>query len=211
MRGWRLVTLKIGFDKKFSWKVLKFNRPTFLKVTGTLVWGPSWNWYKLCKPNDQGCKHCPKGHSRVFCHQQPQPYDYDSFDSDKDQPVVCAVCFNGHNFYGPECTTNGKLIKNFKAPLKNFGDEKKKESDKSSPKPEVEASVKKTEGQLTAKAAPEAQAVVPGLRIFSKNQGDKPSSSPGQREADDTSLLWLGIGGLIFCPFVVVIANGVYK
>merc|ERR1712226_301376 len=77
-----------------------------VEVTGTLVWGPSWNWYKLCKPNDQGCKHCPKGHSRVFCHQQPQSYDYDSFDSDNDQPVVCAVCFNGHNFYGPECTTN---------------------------------------------------------------------------------------------------------
>jgi len=32
-----------------------------------------------------------------------------------------------------------------------------------------------------------------------------------EREMDDTSLMWLGIGGLVFCPFAVVIANGMYK
>ena len=30
-------------------------------------------------------------------------------------------------------------------------------------------------------------------------------------EMDDTSLMWLGIACLVFCPFVVVIANGMYK
>ena len=32
-----------------------------------------------------------------------------------------------------------------------------------------------------------------------------------EREMDDTSLMWLGIACLVFCPFVVVIANGMYK
>ena len=32
-----------------------------------------------------------------------------------------------------------------------------------------------------------------------------------EHEMDDTSLMWLGIAGLVFCPFVVVIANGMYK
>ena len=32
-----------------------------------------------------------------------------------------------------------------------------------------------------------------------------------EREMDDTSLMWLGIASLVFCPFVVVIANGMYK
>ena len=68
----------------------------------------------------------PQGYTRVYCHQQAQSNDLNSFDAGQDQPVVCAVCFNGHNFYGPDCTTNGKLITKI---------EEKEKEEKSTPKP----------------------------------------------------------------------------
>jgi len=168
--SWVLLILSLVFSLSSC-----YNCPR-VEVTGTLVWGPSWNYYKLCGPSDHGCKNCPQGYSRVYCHQQPQ--------AGQDQPVVCAVCFNGHNFYGPECTTNGKLIK-------------------STPKPEVEESTQEPE---VPKIMADSEFVPEGRTSLIEE--DQP---PKGRKTDNTSLLWMGIGGLISCPFIVVIANGVYK
>ena len=119
-----------------------------------------------------------------------------SANAGQDQPVVCAVCFNGFNFYGPKCTTNGKLIRQI--------EEKGNEVDKSAPKPEVGESTQEPE---------EDSKVVPGGRtsLMETRQDEPPISNPEENRTDNTLLIWLGIGGLILCPFIIVIANGVYK
>lgn len=169
-----------------------------VEITGTLVWGPSWNWYKLCRPSDHGCKHCPQGYARVYCHQQPQASDSNSFDDAQDQPIACAVCFNGYNFYGPECTTDSKLITDIEG----------NEEDRTTPKLEDELE----DGESTQEpdeTAPDSEIVTLKLLPFKEDQ--PPNSNPVEREVDNTSLLWLGIGGLISLPFIIVVANGVYK
>ena len=146
---------------------------------------------------------CPQGYTRVYCHQQAQSNDHNSFGAGQDQPVVCAVCFNGHNFYGPDCTTNGKLITKIE-------EEEKKE--KSTPKPKDGVGDSAHEPKEEAKTAADS-AFLPGVRTFPIEENEPPTSNPDveKSETDNTPFIWLGIGGLIACPFIIVIANGVYK
>ena len=153
--------------------------------------------FALCK-RVKKFQFCPQGYSRVYCHQQPQPSDSNSFDSGQDQPIVCAVCFNGYNFYGPDCTTDGKLITQIE-------DEENKE-DKSTPKLEDEVE----DGESTQEPD-ETDSEIVTLKLLPFKGDQPPNSNPVEREVDNTSLLWLGIGGLISLPFIIVIANGVYK
>lgn len=189
-----------------------------VEMTGWLQWGPSWNWYKLCAPSDHECKHCPQDYTRVYCHLQPEP--------GQDQPVICSVCFHGYNFYGPKCTTNGKLITKL--------EEEEKKEDKSAPKPEAgqsrsqepgvgqSTSQEPEAGQTTSQEnekepkimAESKFAVEKRVSLNDENQSPKSNPEPERGETDstsNTSLMWLGIGGLIVCPFIVVIANGAYK
>jgi len=191
---WVCLILSLLFSLTTS-----YNCPR-VEVTGTLVWGPSWTWYKLCKPSDHGCKHCPQGYSRVYCHQQPQSLDPNLFEAAQDEPIVCAVCFNGYDFYGPECTINGKLITKIE-------DNK----DKNTPKPADEMEVGES-AQEPDKTEADSKIVPKKVgRLLPFKEDPPPNSNPVERETDNTSLLWLGIGGLISLPFIIVVANGVYK
>ena len=57
-----------------------------------------------------------QGYSKIFCHQQAE-HTEDVQDNpnaiEDNEPIVCAVCFNRNSFHGPECTRDGKLIKDF--------------------------------------------------------------------------------------------------
>jgi len=193
--SWVFLILSLLFSLANSYKCPR------VEVTGTLVWGPSWNWYKLCKPSDYGCKHCPQGYSRVYCHQQPQSSDSNFFDAAKDEPIVCAVCFNGYDFYGPECTITGKLITKIEENGKDRRTTLK-------PKDEIEDGESTQEPDKT-----EADSeIVPELgRLLPFKEDPPPNSNTVERDTDNTSFLWLGIGGLISLPFIIVVANGVYK
>ena len=125
----------------------------------------------------------PQGYSRIYCHQQPE--------AGQDQPVVCAVCY--YNFFGPECTTNGKLIRTTPKP----------EVGETTPEPEVGESTKEPKiGESTQESeieestqTPEPKIMpdrefVPGGRTSLIEQDEPPKSNPEGRKTDNTSLLW---------------------
>ena len=194
-----------------------------------------------------------QGYSRIFCHQQAE-HTEDVQDNpnaiiEDNEPIVCAVCFKRNSFHGPECTRDGKLIKDFEGLKKETKYTSKpnhemviKDSDESIFSPKSRSSLDglvtqlPKEGRAGAKLEfEESQSldpvedrlkIAPAPRLvrkeepFSNAEEDSRDQSPfsdnseedsQEREMDDTSLMWLGIAGLVFCPFVVVIANGMYK
>ena len=158
------------------------------------------------------------------------------------------MCFKRNSFHGPECTRDGKLIKDFESlkketkyasqpnhemVIKDSGDNENESifSPKSRssldgivtqlPKEgragaelefEESQSLDPVEDRLKIAAAPQKfnRKEESSSNAEENSQGHVGNDSE-EREMDDTSLMWLGIAGLVFCPFVVVIANGMYK
>ena len=200
--------------------------------------------------------HDAQGYSRIFCHQQAE-HTEDVHDNPNDigdnKPIVCTVCFKRNSFHGPECTRDGKLIKDFESLKKEtkyasqpnhemvIKDSRDTENESIfSPKSRSSLDGLVTQLPKEGRAGAELEfeesqsldpvedrlKIAPAPRLvrkeepFSNAEEDSRDQSPfsdnseedsQERDMDDTSLMWLGIACLVFCPFVVVIANGMYK
>ena len=195
--------------------------------------------------------HYAQGYSRIFCHQQAEHTEdvHDNPNTFEDnEPIVCAVCFNRNSFHGPECTRDGKLIKDFEGLKKEtkytsqpnqdmlikdsednenesiFSPKSRSSLDglvtqlpkegRAGAKPEFEESQSLDPVEDRLKIAPTPHKVNRKEEPFSNAKEDSQGlvgNNSQELEMDDTSLMWLGIACLVFCPFVVVIANGMYK
>ena len=206
-----------------------------------------------------------QGYSRIFCHQQAEHTEdvHNNPNAIEDnEPIACAVCFKRNSFHGPECTRDGKLIKDFEGlkketqytsqsnhemVIKDSGDNENESIFSPKSRSSLDGLVTQLpkEGRAGAelefeesqsldpvedrlKIAPTSHKLYCKEEPFSNAKEDSKDQSPfsdnseedsqglvgnnsQEREMDDTSLMWLGIACLVFCPFVVVIANGMYK